>query len=342
MNRKHASNRETKIFIQDKDINKLLQLCIRISMPFLSIWYNLLLVIALLKKAKTDKKYYFSICAIFKDESLSLKEWVEYHRIIGVDHFYLYNNQSSDNYKEILQPFIDKGIVTLIEWDINPPSQIPAYQNFHDNYWDETNWVAFIDLDEYICPKRAESITMWIKRYEKFPSLVLYWKQFGSSGQIAHNHSKLIIEQYTTSWDKFYDQGKPIFNTAFDVYAFSPKYVHVLPASISILNHKFLIPPINEFRKFIRFRCNRIGIFKGKQHFSIQINHYATKSYKEFFINKRKRGAPTNTGKNAQHIRSSFAYNFVQNYATTCDYTIHRFLLKLKVKLNDNIEDFYN
>ena len=38
------------------------------------------------------KKYYCSICAIFRDEGTYLKEWIEYHRIIGIDHFYLYNN----------------------------------------------------------------------------------------------------------------------------------------------------------------------------------------------------------------------------------------------------------
>ena len=42
-------------------------------------------------------KYYFSICAIFKDESLSIKEWIEYHKLIGVEHFYLYNNNSTDS-----------------------------------------------------------------------------------------------------------------------------------------------------------------------------------------------------------------------------------------------------
>ena len=47
--------------------------------------------------------YYFSICAIFKDESLSIKEWIEYHKLIGVEHFYLYNNKSKDSSVSILQ-----------------------------------------------------------------------------------------------------------------------------------------------------------------------------------------------------------------------------------------------
>ncbi len=35
-----------------------------------------------------------SLCAIFKDEADYLREWIEFHRIVGVEHFYLYNNSN--------------------------------------------------------------------------------------------------------------------------------------------------------------------------------------------------------------------------------------------------------
>ena len=46
------------------------------------------------------KSYNVSACAIFQNEAPYLKEWIEYHRLIGVEHFYLYNNGSTDNYDE--------------------------------------------------------------------------------------------------------------------------------------------------------------------------------------------------------------------------------------------------
>lgn len=103
-------------------------------------------------------KYYFSICAIFKDESLSLKELVEYHKLIGVEHFYLYNNFSTDNSESILQQYINEGIVTLVDWDVAPPAQSAAYNDFKKKFWNETQWVAFIDLDEYICLKHDTNL----------------------------------------------------------------------------------------------------------------------------------------------------------------------------------------
>ena len=40
------------------------------------------------KTGKQQKKYTVAVCAIFKNESVFLKEWLEYHLLIGVEHFY--------------------------------------------------------------------------------------------------------------------------------------------------------------------------------------------------------------------------------------------------------------
>ena len=60
--------------------------------------------------------YYLSIATIFRNEAPYLKEWIEYHLMMGVDHFYLYNNMSEDNYLEVLNPYIEHDIVTLVDW----------------------------------------------------------------------------------------------------------------------------------------------------------------------------------------------------------------------------------
>src|SRR5271167_2905681 len=66
---------------------------------------------------KPHYKYDLSACMIFRDEAPCLKEWIEFHVLLGVEHFYLYNNLSQDNYKEVLQPYVNSGIVELIEWN---------------------------------------------------------------------------------------------------------------------------------------------------------------------------------------------------------------------------------
>jgi len=39
-------------------------------------------------------KYYASICIMVKDEEYYIQEWLEYHRLIGFEHFYIYDNNS--------------------------------------------------------------------------------------------------------------------------------------------------------------------------------------------------------------------------------------------------------
>ena len=60
---------------------------------------------------------YLSLCMNFKDEAPYLKEWLDFHILVGVDHFYLFNNNSSDNYEQIIKPYKEKGYITLHKSD---------------------------------------------------------------------------------------------------------------------------------------------------------------------------------------------------------------------------------
>ena len=82
------------------------------------------------QKPNDEAKYRVTICCMFKNEGKFLKEWILYNQIIGIDHIYLYNNNSDDNYLEVLQPFINQGYVTLIDWPM-PQGQIPAYEDWY-------------------------------------------------------------------------------------------------------------------------------------------------------------------------------------------------------------------
>ncbi|XDE60951.1 glycosyltransferase family 92 protein [Arthrospira platensis BEA 1257B] len=57
------------------------------------------------------EKCRFSICAIMRDEGCYLMEWLEFHKLVGVERFYLYNNNSVDNTQDIVIPYIQTGEV---------------------------------------------------------------------------------------------------------------------------------------------------------------------------------------------------------------------------------------
>ena len=73
-------------------------------------------------------KYEVSLCLIFKDEGRFLKEWLDYHLTIGIDHFYLYDNNSTDDYKPVVQPYIDRGVVTMTDWPYQQ-AQVKCYKH---------------------------------------------------------------------------------------------------------------------------------------------------------------------------------------------------------------------
>ena len=68
-------------------------------------------------------KYFLSVGAIFKNESAALEEWLNHYIKEGVDHFYLIDNGSTDNYADILQKY---NCITLFK-DDRKQIQIPAY-----------------------------------------------------------------------------------------------------------------------------------------------------------------------------------------------------------------------
>jgi hypothetical protein len=132
------------------------------------------------------KKYNLSICAVFKNKANDLKEWIEYHRILGVDHFYLYNLSSGDFYQAVLNGYIHEGIVTFVNWPdlvgqvasnadvwslMN--AQIPAYENAVNFLArDETKWLVFLDINEFLgCPH--SNIAELLEEYDNCGSISL-------------------------------------------------------------------------------------------------------------------------------------------------------------------------
>ena len=74
---------------------------------------------------RENKKPYLqelALCAIFRDEARFLKEWIEFHKLVGVTTFYLYNNLSEDDYNAVLEPYIASGEVKLEQWPFSSQS----------------------------------------------------------------------------------------------------------------------------------------------------------------------------------------------------------------------------
>lgn len=165
--------------------------------------------------------YEFAVAAIFKNEARFLDEWLTFHRGIGATQFYLYNNNSTDDYKSVLRAWIDRGLVTLIDWPMQP-GQRSAYMHCIQTRWSEAKWIAFIDLDEFLFSPRQVDILSILRVYSDVPALYVYSLNFGSSGH-EKRPSIPVVEAYTRREPlAASDSGKSIVN---------PRYVRDVPNS---------------------------------------------------------------------------------------------------------------
>lgn len=138
-----------------------------------------------------------AICAIFKDEARDLMEWLAFHKMIGVDLFFLYDNGSSDGGSDLIRRSDFARNVTLTEW-AERPGQLSAYSHFRVHYAADFTWAGFIDVDEFIMPLAGGSIREILMRklYQPFAQVLLQWLVFGPS-EHDRRPDGLILENYT-------------------------------------------------------------------------------------------------------------------------------------------------
>jgi hypothetical protein len=48
---------------------------------------------------------YLSASTIYRDAASYLAEWIEFHRLMGVERFFLYDNGSTDGHRDVLAPY---------------------------------------------------------------------------------------------------------------------------------------------------------------------------------------------------------------------------------------------
>jgi len=147
--------------------------------------------------------YYFSVCAMFQQEGRFLKEWIEYHKLMGVEHFYLYNNGSTDDYLSVLEPYIESGEVELFWWPSNPeedwtPYQKGAIQDAVQRASSSSFWLAILDIDEFIVPTQHDSVKDFLEEQEnRYKQILMMWRCFGTNHVERIPDDRLLIETLT-------------------------------------------------------------------------------------------------------------------------------------------------
>lgn len=227
------------------------------------------------KKHHEEPKHFLSVCSIVKNEGAYFKEWLDWHIRMGVDHFYIYDNESDDNTLQVLQPYIDKGIITYKLWESRGirvrRRQIAVYDDCINRYRYDTHWLAFIDLDEFIVPMKDATIPLFLKRFEQFSAVEINWLCYGSGGQKKKSDAP-VMERFKrhSQWNH------PLNRSVKSIVQPKRCYDMIGAHEASRIYGK----AADSHGQPITKHCGD----REPQHDVIRINHYAVKSYEEFLI----------------------------------------------------------
>lgn len=262
---------------------------------------------------KSDKttKFPNELCigAIMKNEGPYLKEWLDFHILVGVTKFYLYDNDSTDNTCEILKPYIERGIVEYNYWP-GKAMQLPAYLDILDKHTYDTRWLALIDLDEFLVPVQHDTIPEFLHTLpQNFAQLIVTWVIYGSSGHI-HKPAGLVTENFKRHAAKTWGI-KSIINPRLLI---DYKCLHAnFVAGWTIDNNGKKLGYINQSKNppaYNKLRCN----------------HYYTKSYDEYIARLNRGSATTETTQSYRGPEKFKQYDRNEIYDDVMD----RFIPKLK------------
>lgn len=223
-------------------------------------------------------KYFLSICAVLRNESFYFAEWANFHRLQGVEHFYLYHNM--DNGKDMataraisLEGQRKKDITYRQAGGIG--QQCKCYDQCLKEFGAESEWIAFIDIDEFLWAEGFAQVSSYFKTIEdpEIAGVAAHWLMFGSNGN-KEKTDELVIERFTRRAAKPNNHVKSICR----------------PAGIECVG-----PNPHEFRVKEGFRVvNERGVEYPSSYANSQegvsailkCSHYHTKSYQEFVARK--------------------------------------------------------
>ena len=265
-----------------------------------------------------------AVCAIMKNEAPYVKEWIDYHLLLGVKRFYIYDNESEDNLAEALKPYIEQGIV-VYKYYPGEAKQLPAYNEFIKEYSDKNEWVAFIDADEFIVPLKKKNIPEFLSDYENYAGVGVNWLCYDSN-----NHkikpSGGLLENYTRC---HYDNNVEVnhhIKTIAHPYLIndfvSPHFPCYRNDDLSVTENKEFITGVTSHGSSARAFTSKVSLQK------IRINHYMCKSEEEYKEKIAKGLATQKRGVKYTFQKSVYIYNDYKY-----DYCIYKYLLKLKPKI---------
>lgn len=248
-----------------------------------------------------------ALVCIAKNEDHYIDEWIDYHKKLGFDDVFIYENnwEYNGNHGDV------KCIPTVGE-----VMQLKSYNNFIMNYGGNYDWAAFIDVDEFIVLKQQKNIKEFLSLYGGVnTTIAMNWVYFGDNGHKSVNGDYSVIKRFTKRQSQPDKHIKVITRVHPSVRFDSPHHTNTVWMDT---NGKNGHGPFNE--------NGPIDV--------IQLNHYFGKTREEF-VKKMERGRADTSHPAYQRKMEEFDEN---NHNEVVDMLAHKFMFKTVI-ISDTDED---
>mgnify|MGYP002625095428 CR=1 FL=1 len=273
-----ATNRNKLVYTQwDYSVNRIMRIAFRVlALPEGLFRYFF--------PRKCPGREGLAFVLIAKNEAPYIEEWINFHVKQGVTHFIIYDNESTDNFREVLRPYIASGLVTYHAIN-GKKRQLDVYNMALHDYGDKFRYMGFIDTDEFVFVRnlRGGGISSLCTFLDEFMTshpnaggIGVNWCMFGSNGHITKPEGG-VLENYTMRAEDNFGGHHAIKTICDPMKVLGFTNVHFPIYCRGFCN-------MNEAGDVVEGSGTKAVSFSR-----IRINHYYTKS-KEEFMQKRDKG----------------------------------------------------
>jgi len=203
---------------------------------------------------------------LIRDENEYLPEWLKWHAAQGVEHFYIYDDSRESSVPDVLGEYATMCTVrdaTRYQYHLQFEAYIDALRRFGH----ETEWMAFIDTDEFLRSVNGMAITSILDDTPDNAAAVLCpWVVYNANGHVTQT-SGAVRERFTQTVDW------PLKNPCWKSIV-RPTLVQAMSAHIPIrMSSGAIIVDTNGVEVEDRYTLPSDKLV---------IDHYYTKSYEEW------------------------------------------------------------
>jgi len=245
-----------------------------------------------------------AICCIAKCENNYIKEWVDYHLALGFSHIFIYDN--NDLIGERIEPlFNNYNNVTIINCYGEISYQNKAYISFYNSYGKRFDWIAFIDIDEFITfsdHSNIGDINVYLEKISsKYGVIHLNWMTYGDNDIVEYDSNDVLARfKVPLKYDKRIQYDFPENNHVKSIVRGNLRIESFGPHT-----------PIGSF-----LICDELGnslsenlCFKPYSFNVIYVRHFCTKTIYEWLIKISKGIATPHSFSELYSIDRFFLYN---------------------------------